>query len=244
MSASTPASIPSDSARARRILVVDDERPIREAVVAALGVVCDAFIEADTAAKAIALAAEERPDLVILDLGLPDQDGVTVCREIRRNSTAPIVVVSARHSEDEKVRLLDAGADDYVTKPFGSHELLARVRAHLRRAAQLAGAGNEPVIDNGPIRVDLLRRQVTRSGVLVHLTPTEWALLKYMVAEAGKTLTHKQLFDAVWGREFGNPQQHLRVHITHLRRKIEIEQGQPRLIVTEPGVGYRFELPR
>jgi two-component system KDP operon response regulator KdpE len=230
--------------RARRILIVDDERPIREAIIAALESVCDEFLEADTGARALALALDERPDLILLDLGLPDMQGEEVCRQVRMTSASPVVVVSARHSEDEKVRLLDAGADDYVTKPFGSQELLARVRAHLRRAAQLERSGNEPVIDNGPIRVDLLRRQVTREGVLVHLTPTEWALLRHMVAEAGKTLTHKQLFDAVWGREFGNPQQHLRVHITHLRRKIEVEQGTPRLIVTEPGVGYRFELPR
>ena len=235
---------PEPPPRARRILIVDDERPIREAIIAALESVCDGFLEADTGARAIALAADERPDLIILDLGLPDMQGEAVCRQVRSTSAAPVVVVSARHSEDEKVRLLDAGADDYVTKPFGSQELLARVRAHLRRAAQLERSGNEPVIDNGPVRVDLLRRQVTREGVLVHLTPTEWALLRHMVNEAGKTLTHKQLFDAVWGREFGNPQQHLRVHITHLRRKIEVEQGAPRLIVTEPGVGYRFELPR
>ena len=231
-------------ARERRILIVDDERPIREAVIVALSSVCDSFLEAETGARALMLADAEHPDLVILDLGLPDMPGEEVCRQLRLSSAAPVVVVSARHSEDEKVRLLDAGADDYVTKPFGSHELLARVRAHLRRAAQLERVGNEPVIENGPITVDLLRRQVTREGILVHLTPTEWALLRHMVAQAGKTLTHKQLFDAVWGREFGNPQQHLRVHITHLRRKIEVEQGTPRLIVTEPGVGYRFELPR
>ncbi len=231
-------------ARARRILIVDDERPIREAIIAALESLCDDFLEADTGARALSLAASERPDLIMLDLGLPDMQGEAVCRQVREISVAPVVVVSARHSEDEKVRLLDAGADDYVTKPFGSQELLARVRAHLRRAARLDLTSNEPIIDNGPIKVDLLRRIVTRDGVLVHLTPTEWALLRHMVAEAGRTLTHKQLFDAVWGREFGNPQQHLRVHITHLRRKIEVEQGTPRLIVTEPGVGYRFELPR
>ena len=231
-------------ARARCILIVDDERPIREAVIAALESVSDGFLEAETGAKALALADAESPDLIILDLGLPDIPGEEVCREVRRRSGTPIVVVSARHSEDEKVRLLDAGADDYVTKPFGSQELLARVRAHLRRATLLDRSGNEPVFDNGPIRIDMLRRQVTRDGVVVHLTPTEWALLRFMVSEAGRTLTHRQLFDAVWGREFGNPQQHLRVHVTHLRRKVEVEQGAPTLIMTEPGVGYRFEMPR
>ena len=234
-----------DSAhRARRILVIDDELAIRDAVAIALGPATDAVDLAGTGAEGLRLAVECPPDLVILDLGLPDQQGDEVCRELRRRTVCPIVVLSARHSEDEKVRLLDAGADDYVTKPFGSAELLARVRAHLRRAAMLERSDSEPVIENGPVRIDFLRRQVTRDGAPVHLTPTEWGLLKFMVSQAGRTLTHQQLFEAVWGREFGNPQQHLRVHVTHLRRKVEVEPGTPRLIMTEPGVGYRFELPR
>ena len=239
MTAAAPAR--DLSLRARRILVIDDEPAIREAVAIALEPATDAFDLAATGAQAIEFAAKSPPDLVILDLGLPDQEGEAVCRELRRRTVCPIVVLSARHSEDEKVRLLDAGADDYVTKPFGSAELLARVRAHLRRAAMLERSDSEPVLENGVVRIDLLRRQVTRDGVQVHLTPTEWALLRYMVGQAGRTLTHQQLFEAVWGREFGNPQQHLRVHVTHLRRKIEVEPGAPRLIVTEPGVGYRFD---
>ena len=230
--------------RVRAILIVDDEPAIREAVSLALAGTADEFVGAETGQQAIDLASASPPDLVILDLGLPDVPGEQVCRELRRLIVAPIVVLSARHSEDEKVRLLDAGADDYVTKPFGPAELLARVKAHLRRAALLERSDAEPVIENGPIRIDFLRRIVTRDGVHVHLTPTEWALLKFLVSQAGRTLTHQQLFDAVWEREFGNPQQHLRVHITHLRRKIEIESSSPRLIVTEPGVGYRFEIPR
>ena len=240
------ASAPSRDAahRARRILVIDDEPAIREAVAIALGPATDAVEQAATGADGIDAASRTPPDLIILDLGLPDQQGEDVCRELRRRTVCPIVVLSARHSEDEKVRLLDAGADDYVTKPFGAAELLARVRAHLRRAAMLERSDSEPVIENGPVRIDLLRRLVTRDGTLVHLTPTEWSLLKFMVGQSGRTLTHQQLFDAVWGREFGNPQQHLRVHVTHLRRKIEVEAGSPRLIITEPGVGYRFDLPR
>ncbi len=179
----------------------------------------------------------------MLDLGLPDLSGADVCREIRRFATMPIVVLSARHDEHEKVRLLNLGADDYVTKPFSTLELLARVKAHLRRAsAQRAVAPEEP-ITVGELSIDIARRVLLRRGEPVHLTPIEWNIVRALVLSAGRTLTHRQLFDAVWGRQFGDPQQYLRVHITNLRRKIEPEPASPRFVVTEPGVGYRFELP-
>jgi two-component system KDP operon response regulator KdpE len=225
------------------VLVVDDELQIRRALKNALQEVSTRVVEAATGAEGIDLAATEQPDLVVLDLGLPDLSGADVCREIRRFATMPIVVLSARHDEHEKVRLLNLGADDYVTKPFSTLELLARVKAHLRRAsAQRAVAPEEP-ITVGELSIDIARRVLLRRGEPVHLTPIEWNIVRALVLSAGRTLTHRQLFDAVWGRQFGDPQQYLRVHITNLRRKIEPEPASPRFVVTEPGVGYRFELP-
>lgn len=197
--------------------------------------------EATSGSEGLALASALQPDLVILDLGLPDQDGLAVCRELRRWTVAPIVVLSARHSEDEKATLLDAGADDYVTKPFGERELRARVRAQLRRARlQPAADGQRPLVA-GHLTIDVARRSVQRDGTAVHLTPTEWSLLAALVTNAGKTLTHRQLFRTVWGDVHGDAGQYLRVYIAHLRRKLEGDPMQPRCIVTEPGVGYRFE---
>jgi two-component system KDP operon response regulator KdpE len=187
------------------------------------------------------MAAAGQPELVVLDLGLPDRPGLEICRELRRWTKVPILVLSARHSEQEKVSLLDAGADDYLTKPFGTRELIARVRAQLRRAA-LAGPGASPVIRTHGLTVDLAQRRVSRGGAAIHLTPIEWELLRTLVGQAGRTLTHRQIFDAVWGQKFGNPQQYLRVHVTNLRRKVEQDPARPRLILTEPGVGYRAEL--
>jgi two-component system KDP operon response regulator KdpE len=154
----------------------------------------------------------------------------------------PIVVLSARHAEQEKVLLLNAGADDYVTKPFSPKELAARVRAQLRRGLGTTVA--EAVVTAGELNIDLARRTVRRAGRAIHLTPIEWDILRTMVAHAGRTLTHQQIFDAVWRRPFGNPQQYLRVYITNLRRKIEADPTRPQLIITEPGVGYRIELTR
>jgi two-component system KDP operon response regulator KdpE len=228
--------------RAGVILVIDDEMQIRRALSAALAPHCHTVAEAATGAEGIARAADTSPDLIVLDLGLPDTTGVAVCREIRRWSSAPILVLSARHAEQEKVDLFSAGADDYVTKPFGLAELVARVQAQLRRArASAAGATTSFVCDG--LSIDLERREARRDGVAIRLTRTEWQLLKTFVAHAGRTLTHQQLFDAVWAKAFGNPQQYLRVHLTNLRRKIEREPAAPRLIITEPGVGYRFVVP-
>jgi two-component system KDP operon response regulator KdpE len=231
----------TERAPAETVLIIDDEPQIRRVVRNALAKDVSRVIEAASGAEGIDSAAAERPDLIVLDLGLPDVPGIDVCREIRGWSQAPIVVLSARHSDREKALLLDAGADDYVTKPFSTLEFQARVRAQLRRARLAGRADGEPVIRAGDVAIDLSRRSVTRAGEAVHLTPTEWELLRALASQAGRTLTHQQLFRAVWGVSYGDPQQHLRVHVAHLRRKLESDPVRPSLIVTEPGVGYRFD---
>jgi two-component system KDP operon response regulator KdpE len=227
------------------VLIIDDEPQIRLAVRDALRDVTARVGEAADGSAGVRAATDTRPDLVVLDLGLPDMAGVDVCREIRRSSAVPIIVLSARHSEHEKVDLLNAGADDYVTKPFSVLELAARAKAQLRRARTLAsGTSTATPISVGGLSVDVVGRRVSRDGAQIHLTPIEWQILSTLLASAGRTLTHQQIFDAVWGREFGSPQQYLRVHITNLRRKIEIDPAAPQVVITEPGVGYRIELPR
>jgi two-component system, OmpR family, KDP operon response regulator KdpE len=223
------------------ILVVDDEPRIRRALQSALEEIADRVIEAATGAEAVNLAATEQPDLVVLDLGLPDLSGAEVCREIRRFATMPIVVLSARHQETDKVELLSLGADDYVTKPFSTMELLARIKAQLRRARAQREISPEGPLVAGELSIDIARRVLLRNGLPVHLTRIEWNIVRALVLAAGRTMTHRQLFDAVWGRPFGDPQQYLRVHITNLRRKIEPHPASPRFVVTEPSVGYRFE---
>ena len=225
----------------RRVLVIDDEPGIRRVVKDALRPDVSIVLEARSGDEALAIAAAERPDLIVLDLGLPDMDGIEVCRRLRAWTSAPILVLSARDSEDEKTALLDAGADDYVTKPFGPAELRARVRAQLRRAGMPRVPGGDEPLHVGDLTIDIARRTVTRAGSTVHLTPTEWGLLVALVKSAGKTITHHQLFRAVWGAAHGDAQQYLRVYVAHLRRKIEPDPYEPRYIVTEPGVGYRFE---
>jgi two-component system, OmpR family, KDP operon response regulator KdpE len=220
------------------ILVVDDEPQIRRVVKNAFQGAGAKVVEAATGSDGIDRAAAERPDLIILDLGLPDITGVEVCREIRKWSGAPILVLSARHSDEEKVALLDAGADDYVTKPFSTPELQARARALLRRATAPGGSGSIAI---GELVLDPVAHSVTRGGELLHLTRTEWELLRVLMSHAGRVLTHQQLFRAVWsGRAFGDAQQYLRVYVAHLRRKIEPDPVRPRYIHTEAGVGYRF----
>jgi len=225
-----------------RVLVIDDEAKIRQVVCGALageGVTCT---QAADGAQGLALAAAERPDLIVLDLGLPDQDGIDVCREIRRWSQAPIVVLSARHSEQEKEALLDAGADDYVTKPFGVIEFRARVRAQLRRARITRQQASEAPLRLGALTVDVARRTLVRDGTQVHLTPTEWELLLALLRHPGRTVTHRQLFREVWNDSYGDMQQYLRVYVAHLRKKIESDPYAPRHLITEPGVGYRLEI--
>jgi two-component system KDP operon response regulator KdpE len=221
-------------------LVIDDEPQIRRVVRHALEEDGARVIEAAGGREGIDQAAAERPDLIVLDLGLPDVPGADVCREIRGWSSAPIVVLSARHSEQEKATLLDLGADDYITKPFSTIEFRARIRAHLRRA-QLAQSSGTTTIDADGLSIDLARRAVMRDGALIHLTPIEWELLRTLATSPGRTLTHAQLFTRVWARSHGDAQQYLRVHVANLRRKIERDPVRPRLIVTEPGVGYRFD---
>ena len=221
------------------VLVVDDEPQIRRVVRNALDGIAGRVLEASSAREGLDLAASAQPSLVILDLSLPDLDGLEVCRDLRAFSSVPLIVLSARHSDQDKAALLDAGADDYVTKPFSTLELQARVRAQLRRAAG-NGAASEKLVAGG-LEIDLARRLVRRGGVEVHLTPTEWGLLRAFIANRGRTLTHRQLFNAVWGRAEGDAQQYLRVYVGQLRRKLEVDPVRPKLIRTDPAVGYRFD---
>jgi len=224
-----------------KLLVIDDEPHIRRAVRNAVAEDFDRVLEAATAQEGVDLAAAERPDAIVLDLGLTDRSGSWACVEIRKWSTAPILVLSAHHAEQEKVRLLEEGADDYVTKPFSPAELRARVRAQMRRARAAESTDGSGVTRIGDLVVDAGKRTVRRSGVDVHLTPTEWNLLRAFLRNLGKTLTHQQLFRAVWGASSGDPQQYLRVYVANLRRKLEPDPVRPTLIITEPGVGYRLE---
>ncbi|MBX6331883.1 MAG: response regulator transcription factor [Gemmatimonadaceae bacterium] len=226
------------------VLVIDDEPQIRRVVKSALQAEVARVLEAGTGDEGITIALAERPALIVLDLGLPDLEGVDVCRRIRERSSAPIVVLSARHSDQEKALLLDTGADDYITKPFSTLEFTARIRANLRRAQVAQAAAYLQPMTIGDLTVDLTARSLRRNETSIHLTPIEWELLRTFITQAGRTLTHQQLFNAVWGRAFGDPQQYLRVHVANLRRKIERDAVRPQLIVTEPGVGYRFEMPR
>jgi len=221
------------------VLIADDEPQIRRAVRHAIERDASRILEAATAREAIDLIAAQRPDVVVLDLGLPDIDGATVCREIRAWSDAAIIVLSARHSDREKVELLELGADDYITKPFSPDELRARVRVQLRRrTARDRDQPNEIRVDD--IVIDLAKRSVMRGGTRVHLTPIEWDLLAALLKHRGRTMTHAQLYAAVWNQSYGDPQHHLRVHVANLRRKLERDTIHPRAIITEPGVGYRF----
>jgi two-component system KDP operon response regulator KdpE len=224
-----------------RVLVVDDEPQIRRAVRMALTGHGYSVATAGTGAEALTTFGDWRPDVVLLDLMLPDRDGLAVCREIRALAATPIIVLSARGDERDKVAALDLGADDYLTKPFGVEELLARIRVALRHVAQrAAGAATEPVIGIGPLTVDLDRRRVTLNGQDVHLTPTEYDLLKHLLQHADRVVTHRALLTAVWGAEFADQTPMLRVFIKQLRHKVEADPSEPRLIVTEPGVGYRL----
>lgn len=220
-----------------RILVVDDEAAIQRFLQTVLDAGEFSLHRAETGHAALAAAAAVRPDLILLDLGLPDLDGVEVIQRIREWSPVPIIVLSVREREDDKVRALDAGADDYLTKPFGIAELLARIRVALRRSVQLAP---EPVYRVGELEVDLPRRRVTAAGAEVQLTPTEYELLRLLVTHAGKVLTHSQILRQIWGVVYLEQPHVLRVNISNLRRKIEPDPARPRYILTEPGVGYRL----
>ena len=222
-----------------RILVVDDESQILRALRTSLQGAGYEVEVAATAAEALTKAAAHPPDGVILDLVLPDGSGTDVCRELRRWSTAPIVVLSAVGDEQEKVAALDAGADDYVTKPFGIDELLARLRAALRRADE----PSDPVVELGDLVVDLERRSVTLRGDPVSLTPTEFELLRLFVRNEGKLLTHPTILREVWGPRYGAESHYLHVYVSQLRRKIEPDPTRPRFLLTETGAGYRLVRP-
>lgn len=222
------------------ILIVDDEPEIRRFLRATLAAAGYRYHEATTAAEAVAQAAARQPDLVLLDLGLPDGDGLSVISSVRQYSQTPIIVVSARGREKDKVEALDLGADDFVAKPFGVDELLARVRACLRRASTIRDQSDGAVFQTGNIRVDLAARAVTVGGAEVHLTPIEYRLLQTLIRHAGKVVTQRQLLVEVWGPQHSEQAQYLRVYMGQLRHKLEAEPARPRYLVTELGVGYRL----
>jgi two-component system, OmpR family, KDP operon response regulator KdpE len=226
-------------------VVIEDEPQIRRFVRAALEAQGWQVHEAGTLHQGLAEAGTRKPDLLILDLGLPDGDGVDLIRDVRAWSQVPIVVLSARSDESDKITALDAGADDYLTKPFGVGELMARVRANLRRPRALPGndaasGGDDTVFQFGEVEVDLPSRLVRRKGMQVHLTPIEYRLLLVLVTHAGRVLTHRQLLREVWGPSHSEQSHYLRVYMGHLRRKLEADPAQPRHLLTETAVGYRL----
>jgi two-component system KDP operon response regulator KdpE len=221
-----------------RVLVVDDEPGLRQALVINLRARDYQVVAASDGAAALEAAAREPPDAVVLDLGLPDMDGTDVIRGLRGWSRAPIIVLSARTGQGDKVEALDAGADDYVTKPFGMDELLARLRAALRRAV---GEEDAPVVSTPSFTVDLAAKQaLTGEGEAVRLTPTEWQLLEILVRNEGKLVPRRQLLQDIWGPAYETETNYLRVYIAQLRRKLETDPSHPRHLITEPGMGYRF----
>jgi two-component system, OmpR family, KDP operon response regulator KdpE len=227
---------------APRVLVVDDEPQIVRGLKIILRDAGYAVESAETKAQALAALGSRPPDALVLDLVLPDGEGVEVCREVRRFSRLPILVLSAVGDEREKVRALDAGADDYVTKPFGTGELLARLRAVMRRSSDAdAGAGSELRI--GELVIDVLDRSVTRAGTEIHLTPIEFDLVRVLAQHHGRLITHRQLLQEVWGPEYGRETHYLRVHVAHIRAKLELDPTRPQYLITEPGVGYRLRDP-
>jgi two-component system KDP operon response regulator KdpE len=228
-----------DEKRLTRVLVVDDEPQIRRALATNLRAREYLVDLAATGEEALLLAAERHPDVVVLAIGLPGIDGIEVVRGIRGWSSVPIIMLSVREGEGDKVEALDAGADDYLTKPFGMNELLARLRAAVRRSLP---SQELPVIETAAFTVDLSAKRVTRDGVAVHLTPTEWGLVEMLVRNRGRLVTQRQLLQAVWGPEYATEANYLRVYFAGLRRKLEPNPSQPRYFITEPGMGYRFEV--
>ena len=222
------------------LVVIEDDPQIRRFLRTGLSAEPFRIFEAETGRAGLVEAATRKPDLVILDLGLPDLDGVEVVAELRAWYTRPIIILSARSNEQEKIKALDAGADDYLTKPFGIGELLARIRAALRRAARDAGVAAENSIEFGEVRVDLAARRVQRAGSDVHLTPNEYRLLAALVRHAGKVCTHRQLLAEVWGPSHVEHGHYLRIYMAQLRHKLESDPTNPRFLRTEAGVGYRL----
>lgn len=221
-----------------RVLIIEDEAPLRRALGINLRSNGYDVLLAATGAEGLAHAASEHPDAVILDLGLPDIDGMEVIEGIRGWSGVPLIVLSARHTSQEKVRALDAGADDYLTKPFNMDELLARVRVAVRRTP---AAGTESTVRTADFEIDLAAKQVTRDGTPVRLTPTEWAIVETLVRHPRELVSQRQLLLDVWGPAYSSETNYLRVYLTHVRRKLEPDPRRPRYFITEPGMGYRFE---
>jgi two-component system KDP operon response regulator KdpE len=228
-------------AAAPLVLLVEDEPQMRRFLRTALEGHGYQFAEAETAAAGLTEAATRNPEVILLDLGLPDQDGLAVTRRLREWTETPVIVLSARGQEGDKVAALDAGADDYLTKPFGVPELLARIRVALRHRA-LKDGGEEPIFTVGPIRVDLAKRQVFVGEEEKRLTPNEYRLLTALVRHAGKVVTHRQLLKEAWGPPYASQTHYLRVYMGQLRHKLEPEPARPRYLVTEPGVGYRLRI--
>ena len=239
MSPAPSRSPKGEASAAVLVLVVEDENAIRRFLRAGLETQGYRSVEATTGEEGIAQAATSSPDVILLDLGLPDMDGLDVLRRIREWSQTPIVVLTAREQEKDKVHALDGGADDYVTKPFSMPELLARMRVALRHRARV-GNESETVIERGTLRIDLSRRRVTVEGTVVQLTPIEYRLLTALARHAGRVLTHKFLLGEVWGPAYTSQHHYLRVYMAPLRNKLEADPGRPRLLMTETGVGYRM----
>ncbi|QRP44391.1 response regulator [Amycolatopsis sp. FDAARGOS 1241] len=228
--------------KAATVLVVDDEPQIVRALRINLNARGYKVITAHDGTAALKAVAETKPDVVVLDLGLPDLDGTEVIAGLRGWTTVPIIVLSARGDSADKVQALDAGADDYVTKPFGMDELLARLRAAVRRSAVAGSDGAEAVVDTGSFTIDLAAKKVRRDGKEVHLTKTEWGVLELLVRNRGRLVAQKQLLHEVWGPSYETESHYLRVYLAQLRRKLEPEPSRPRHLLTEPGMGYRFEV--
>lgn len=224
-----------------RVLVVDDDPQILRALKINLTARGYTVLTAPDGTKALHLAARDRPDVIVLDLGLPDLTGTDVITGLRGWSSTPIIVLSARTDSADKVEALDAGADDYVTKPFGMDELLARLRAAVRRATTTL-TGGQAVVQAGVLRIDLAAKCVTRDGATIHLTPTEWGILELLVRHRGKLVSQRQLLTEVWGPHYQGQSHYLRVYLAQLRRKLETDPAHPRHLITEPGMGYRFQL--
>jgi two-component system KDP operon response regulator KdpE len=225
-----------------KVLVIDDEPQIRRVMRVILSGENYEVMEARSGEAALLRFREFLPDLVLLDLNMPGMTGLETCRAIRESSDVPIIVLTVRHEEEEKVEALDAGADDYVTKPFGKHELLARIRAALRRSPSSSAAGPKTFVA-GDLEIDFEARKIRSGSRNVRLTPKEFDLLRYLVSHAGKPVPHRELLQAVWGPDYGDQTDYLRVFITHLRKKIEPNPAKPQYILTDPWLGYRFEMP-
>ena len=222
-----------------QVLLIEDEAQMRKFIRASLSSHGYRVIEAERASEGLMLASSQNPELVLLDLGLPDADGIAVTKQLRACGRVPIIVISARGREDDKVAALDAGADDYLTKPFGVNELLARMRVAQRHMHE-GGAPVEQVFEFADLRIDLERREVSRAGEVVHLAPIEYKLLVLLARHAGKVLTHRQILKEVWGASYASQTHYVRVQMAELRKKIEPDPSRPKLLVTEPGVGYRL----